>query len=66
LVHPGGDVLSQTVHWSSRGVGGGGSLYSPSINPANNDEFYVGCDMSGLYTLRAGNFIQSKKLLLIR
>jgi DsbC/DsbD-like thiol-disulfide interchange protein len=27
------------MHWSSRGVGGGGSLYSPNINPANNDEF---------------------------
>jgi len=49
LFHPGGEILSQTIHWSSRGVGGGGSLYSPGINPANNDEFYVGCDMSGLY-----------------
>ncbi len=40
---------SQSLPWQSRGVGGGGSLYSPSINPTNNDEFYVGCDMSGLY-----------------
>ena len=44
-----GDIHAQAMHWSSRGVGGGGSLYSPSINPANNDEYYVGCDMSGLY-----------------
>jgi photosystem II stability/assembly factor-like uncharacterized protein len=49
LIHPGGDCHAQIIHWSSRGVGGGGSLYSPNINPANNDEFYVGCDMSGLY-----------------
>ncbi len=44
-----GVVHAQSILWSSRGVGGGGSLYSPSINPANTDEFYVGCDMSGLY-----------------
>jgi hypothetical protein len=49
LIHPGGGILAQTIHWSSRGVGEGGSLYSPKINPANNDEFYVGCDMMGLY-----------------
>jgi len=35
--------------WASRGVGGGGALYSPSINPANDNEYYVSCDMSGLY-----------------
>ncbi|HTY58824.1 MAG TPA: hypothetical protein VMF59_08390, partial [Bacteroidota bacterium] len=48
-LHPGGAIHAQTLRWSSRGVGGGGALYSPGINPANNDEFYVGCDMSGLY-----------------
>jgi hypothetical protein len=42
LIRPCGEVLSQTMHWSSRGVGGGGSLCSPNINPANNDEFYAG------------------------
>ena len=60
-IHPGGDILSQTMHWSSHGVGGGGSLYSPSINPANNDEFYVGCDMSGLY--RTTDFGSSYSLM---
>ena len=35
--------------WSPRGVGGGGSLYSPSINPADTNEFYVTCDMSELF-----------------
>ncbi len=35
--------------WESRGVGGGGALFSPSINPANDNEFYVACDMSELF-----------------
>jgi hypothetical protein len=35
--------------WDPRGIGGGGSMFSPSINPANDSEFYVACDMSGLY-----------------
>ena len=35
--------------WTSRGVGGGGSLFSPSINPADTNEFYVVCDMSELF-----------------
>jgi hypothetical protein len=37
------------LSWDSRGVGGGGALFSPSINPANDSEFYVGCDMSELF-----------------
>ena len=42
--------------WQSRGVGAGGALYSPSINPANDNEYFVACDMSGLYhTLDFGN-----------
>src|SRR5579859_1918892 len=32
--------------WSPRGVGGGGAMYSPSINPRNPNEIYVACDMS--------------------
>jgi hypothetical protein len=35
--------------WTPRGVGGGGSLFSPSINPADTNEFYVACDMSELF-----------------
>ena len=35
--------------WYSRGIGGGGALYSPSINPSNHNEIYLGCDMGGLY-----------------
>ncbi len=35
--------------WESRGVGGGGAMFAPSINPANDNEFYAGCDMSELF-----------------
>lgn len=35
--------------WCSKGIGGGGALFSPSINPANPSEIYLSCDMSGLY-----------------
>lgn len=42
-------AISQPAAFSPRGAGGGGSLYFPGINPLNKDEFYVSCDMSGLY-----------------
>ncbi len=35
--------------WHSRGIGGGGALFSPSINPANHNEIYMSCDMSELF-----------------
>lgn len=45
---------SQTYLFNSRGVGGGGALFSPSINPGNADEYFVSCDMSELF--HATNF----------
>lgn len=42
-------LFGQPSTWSSRGIGGGGALFAPSINPANINEFYVGCDMSELF-----------------
>ncbi len=42
-------LSAQPTTWSSRGVGGGGALFSPAINPANNDEFFVACDLSALF-----------------
>jgi hypothetical protein len=39
----------QPVSFSPKGIGGGGSLYFPSINPANDNEFYVSCDMSEMF-----------------
>jgi len=35
--------------WTSRGTGGGGALFHPSINPANNTGLYISTDMSGYY-----------------
>lgn len=43
------NINAQPSTWQSRGLGGGGALFSPSINRANDDEFYVACDMSELF-----------------
>ncbi|CAN5538917.1 hypothetical protein BH11BAC2_BH11BAC2_05770 [soil metagenome] len=40
---------AQVTPWQNRGIGGGGALFSPSINPYNSQELWVACDMSGLY-----------------
>jgi hypothetical protein len=32
--------------WQSRGMGGGGAVYAPSISPFNHDEAWLSCDMS--------------------
>jgi len=44
-------VFSQSYPstWTSRGVGGGGSLVSVSISPFNTNEFFIACDMSDLF-----------------
>lgn len=42
-------AFGQPSSFAPRGVGGGGALFFPSINPANDDEFYVTCDMSELF-----------------
>jgi photosystem II stability/assembly factor-like uncharacterized protein len=44
-----GVVAQVPSGWQSRGVGGGGAFYSPSINPANDSDFFVACDMSELF-----------------
>lgn len=41
--------IAQPTSWNSRGIGGGGALFSPSINQGNNNEFYISCDMSELF-----------------
>jgi hypothetical protein len=40
---------AQPVNWQPRGPGGGGALFSPSINPFNGSEFSVACDMTELF-----------------
>jgi hypothetical protein len=42
-------VFAQPAIFQSRGVGGGGALFSPSFNPANPNEYYIACDMSELF-----------------
>lgn len=42
-------ILAQPTSWTSKGIGGGGALFSPSINPGNNSEYYIACDMSELF-----------------
>jgi hypothetical protein len=38
--------------WSSRGIGGGGAFFGPSISPHNPNEIYVACDMSDAFRSR--------------
>ncbi|MEW6469529.1 MAG: T9SS type A sorting domain-containing protein [Bacteroidota bacterium] len=40
---------AQPATWAPRGIGGGGALFSPSINPGNSSEYYIACDMSELF-----------------
>jgi photosystem II stability/assembly factor-like uncharacterized protein len=40
---------AQPATFSSRGVGGGGALFALSINPANNNEYFIACDMGELF-----------------
>lgn len=42
-------ALSQPSSFSSRGIGGGGALFSLSFNPGNVMEYYVSCDMGELF-----------------
>lgn len=49
-------LFSQISQWTSKGNGGGGALFSPSISSHNGNEIYMGCDMSELFhTTDLGN-----------
>ena len=53
------ESLTSTSTFSSKGIGGGGALFAVAINPANNDEYYVSCDMGELFhTTNFGNSYQ--------
>jgi len=41
--------VAQPSSFTPHGIGGGGALFFPKINPANDDEFYISCDMSELF-----------------
>jgi hypothetical protein len=49
LILTGIAVMAQPGTFYSRGIGGGGALFFPSVNPVNEYEFYVSCDMSELF-----------------
>lgn len=40
---------SQPTQWTSKDMGGGGAVYSPSINPLNPNEIYLSCDMGVMF-----------------
>ncbi|MBI5914582.1 MAG: hypothetical protein HY842_04335 [Bacteroidetes bacterium] len=42
-------LISQSLNFQSRGIGGGGALFSPSANPNDANEFYLASDLGGLY-----------------
>ncbi len=42
-------MQAQPTSFTSRGAGGGGALFFPTINPANDNEFYISCDMSQMF-----------------
>jgi len=43
------NTRAQPTAFTSKGIGGGGALFFPTINPANDQEYYVSCDMSQLF-----------------
>jgi hypothetical protein len=43
------NLFAQPTSFSSRGIGGGGALFSISINPGNSNEYYASCDMGELF-----------------
>ena len=43
------NIFSQQIPFASRGIGGGGAMFSLSINPAADNEYYASCDMGELF-----------------
>lgn len=42
-------LFSQPTSFAARGVGGGGAMFSMSMNPNNDNEYYASCDMGELF-----------------
>lgn len=42
-------TIAQPTNFLPFGIGGGGAMFFPKINPANDNEFYISCDMSELF-----------------
>jgi len=49
LLVAGTALAAPPSQWSTRGVGGGGALFAPSISPFNPSHIYMACDMSEQY-----------------
>lgn len=43
-----------SISFSSHGIGGGGYMYTPSINPHNANDMFLNCDMAGVYRSQDG------------
>ena len=43
--------------WKTRGIGGGGALYAPSISPHNEADIYMACDMGELFYSKLGGSV---------
>ena len=56
-------MLSQTypTQWVSKGVGGGGAVFSPKISPHNSNEVFLACDMSLMH--RSTDFGQNWSII---
>ncbi len=48
---------TQPSSWQPAGMGGGGALFAPSINPHQTDEIYVASDLTAMY--HSNNFGES-------
>lgn len=42
-------VAAPPASWESRGPGGGGAMYAPTISPLQPNTLYLGCDMGPLF-----------------
>ncbi len=42
-------LSAQPSVFTSTGIGGGGALFSPAINPADGEEYYLSCDLGALF-----------------
>lgn len=40
---------AQPASFNPKGLGGGGALFFPKINPGNDNEFHIACDMSEMF-----------------
>ena len=41
--------MAAIQQWFERGAGGGGALFSPTINPLNSNEMYIASDMGQVF-----------------